>query len=89
MYLHIGNGETIPQKKIIGIFDLDTVSVSSITRGFLKQKEKSGKVSYHGEDLPRSFLLLEGENGEDIRLSRISTVGLHARINTPLGGAEE
>ena len=89
MYLHIGNGETIPKKKIIGMFDLDTASVSGITRRFLKQKEETGKVTYHGDDLPRSFLLLDGEEGGDVRLSRISTVGLRARMNTPLGGAEE
>ncbi len=89
MYLHIGNGETIPKKKIIGMFDLDTASVSGVTRDFLKQKEHTGQVDYQGEDLPRSFLLLEGKEGGEVKLSRISTVGLRARINAPYGASEE
>ena len=89
MYLHIGNGQIIQKKKIIGMFDLDSASISSITRQFLKQQENKGKLSYSGEDLPRTFLLLEEEDGVDVRLSRISTVGLRARMNTPIDGAEE
>lgn len=89
MYLHIGNGQIIQKKKIIGMFDLDSASISSITRQFLKQQENKGKLSYSGEDLPRTFLLLEEEDGVDVRLSRISTVGLRARMNTPMDGAEE
>lgn len=89
MYLHIGNGETILKKKIIGIFDLDSASISSVTRNFLKQQENEGRLSYSGEDLPRTFLLLKEGDGVDVRLSRISTVGLRARMNTPVDGAEE
>ena len=89
MYLHIGNGETIPKKKIIGMFDLDSASISAITRDFLKKQEAKGNLSYSGEDIPRTFLLIEEGDTVDVRLSRISTQGLRARINTPLGGAEE
>jgi hypothetical protein len=89
MYLHIGNGETILKKKIIGMFDLDTASISGVTRDFLKKQETKGNISYHGEDIPRTFVLLEEDDGVGVRLSRISTVGLRARMNTPLGGAEE
>ena len=32
MYLHIGNGKSVKQKNIIGIFDLDTATVSKITK---------------------------------------------------------
>ena len=89
MYLHIGNGEIVQKKKIIGMFDLDTASISAITRQFLKKQENKGRLSYSGEDLPRTFLLLDEEDGVEVRLSRISTVGLRARMNTPIEGAEE
>ncbi len=89
MYLHIGNGKTVNEKKIIGIFDLDTASISSVTRNFLKEKEKEKKVSYPDSDLPRSFLVLEEGGETTVTLSRISTVGLKTRLNTPFEGAEE
>ncbi len=89
MYLHIGNGQTVNRDKIIGIFDLDTASVSIVTREFLKRKEKEKRVSYPDSDLPRSFLVTaEGETTE-VKLSRISTAGLKTRMNTPYEGAEE
>ena len=41
MYIHIGNGESVKDKDIIGVFDLDTSTVSKITKGlFQKKKEK-------------------------------------------------
>ncbi len=89
MYLHIGNGMTVKDTKIIGIFDLDNTSVSNVTRDFLKRKEKEKKVSYPDSDLPRSFLVLEGGGESEVKLSRISTVGLKTRMNTPREEAEE
>ncbi len=89
MYLHIGNGQTVRREKIIGIFDLDTASVSAVTRDFLKRKEKEKRVSYPDSDLPRSFLVTEDGEKTEVKLSRISTVGLKTRMNTPYEGAEE
>ena len=81
MYLHIGNGESVRKKDVIGIFDLDTSTVSKITRDFINKSEKKGIVSYTDLDLPRSFVLT-GEKGKTrVRLSRISTVGLKQRLD--------
>ena len=80
MYLHIGNGESIKTEDIIGIFDLDTATVSKTTKKFISSKEKEGKVEYTDYDLPRAFILCENKKEEKIRLSRISTVGLKQRI---------
>lgn len=84
MYLHVGNGETLRKKNIIAIFDLDTATVSGITRRFIAGKEKQGLVEYGDADLPRSFLLVDGETAADpnqskIKLSRISPAVLCAR----------
>ncbi len=89
MHLHIGNGQTVNKKKVIGIFDLDTASVSGVTRDFLKRKEKEKKVSYPDSDLPRSFLVIEEGGSTEVKLSRISTVGLKTRMNTLPEGTEE
>lgn len=80
MYLHIGNKESIKVKSIIGIFDLDTSTVSSLTKKYISKKEKEGKVEYTDSDLPRSFVLFNDKGKEKLKLSRISTTGLIQRI---------
>ena len=80
MYLHIGNGESIKKKDVIGIFDLDTATISNITKKFISSKQKKGVVEYTDKDLPRSFILVCENNKEKIKLSRISTAGLNQRL---------
>ena len=82
MYLHIGNGESIKKKEVVGIFDLDTATVSRETKRFISKKEKEGKVEYTDFDLPRSFVVCSQKNrkNEKIKLSRISSSGLLQRI---------
>ena len=80
MYLHIGNGVSIKTDDIIGIFDLDTATVSQHTKKYISEKQKEGKVEYTDFDLPRSFIILSKKNEEKVKLSRISTLGLIQRI---------
>ena len=42
MFLHAGNNKNILLKEIIGIFDMDTATVSPDTREFLKSSDKAG-----------------------------------------------
>ena len=79
MYLHIGNGKSVKKKDIIGIFDLDTATVSSITKRFIKKMQKENSVDYEDSDIPRTLVLTEENKKIKIRLSRISTVGLRLR----------
>lgn len=80
MYLHIGNGKSIRKRNIIGIFDLDTATVSGITKRFINSNQRRGRVEYDDSDLPRSFLLSEDKDGTHrVCLSRISTQGLRQR----------
>lgn len=79
MYLHIGNRSSVKKKSVIGIFDLDTATVSGVTRKFISKHEKEGRVEYTDTDLPRSFILVGDGASCSVKLSRISTVGLKAR----------
>lgn len=63
MYLHIGNGHAVRKKNVIGIFDLDTSTVSPITRKYLSQMEKRGKAENVKEEIPKSFVLLGEKKG--------------------------
>lgn len=82
MYLHIGNGASVKRKNIIGIFDLDTATVSKITKDFINKRQKDGAVIYLDSDLPRAFILLDEGGKTRVRLSRISTSGLKARLES-------
>ena len=44
MYLHLGQNEIIPQRRILGIFDLDKCSYEKRTRDYLAAAEKEGVV---------------------------------------------
>ena len=80
MYLHIGNGKNVRKKDVVGIFDLDTATVSGITKKFINKMQKSGKLEYYDIDLPRAFVLADDGKNSFVRLSRISSVGLRQRI---------
>ena len=80
MYLHIGNGKSIKTHNIIGIFDLDTATVSKTTKKFMNKKEKEGVMEYEDYDLPRAFILFDDKKKYKIKLSRISSLGLKMRI---------
>ena len=79
MFLHTGNGRSLRKKDIIGIFDLDTATVSGITKKFINNAEKNGKLEYYDTDLPRAFVLFSDGGEYRVRLSRISSVGLKMR----------
>ena len=79
MYLHIGNGVSIKDEEIIGIFDLDTATISKHTKKFINKLKKEGVVEYNDYDLPRSFVLIGEKEEYKIKLSRISSTGLKQR----------
>lgn len=86
MYLHIGNGITVRKKSVIGIFDLDSATVSQVTKRYINKNEKAGNILYGDTDLPRTFLLHEENSNEKkvykIKLSRISSHGLKIRAES-------
>ena len=59
MYLHGGGTKNIRKKSIIGIFDMDSATVSGITKKYLSEKEKSGEVETITYDLPKSFIVTD------------------------------
>ena len=40
MYLHLGQNEIVPERRVIGIFDLDKCSYEKRTREYLSAAEK-------------------------------------------------
>ena len=79
MYLHVGNNKNIRERDIIGIFDMDTSTVSQITRKYLSKAEKSDITVSAGEELPKSFVLYKKGDGFEICFSQLSTGSLLGR----------
>lgn len=83
MYLYLGQGVMMPEEDIVGIFDLDNTTWSHRTRAFLDRAEEEGRVIFVGEDLPRSFIVCETEEGEEVVfLSQFNTATLTKRATT-------
>lgn len=81
MFLHIGNGKSVKKKDVIGIFDLDTATITKTGKDFINRMQREGKVEYDDDDLPRSFVLVDENKKYKVNLSRISSRGLLARVN--------
>ncbi len=88
MFLHIGNGKSVLKKNIIGIFDLDTSTISKVGKDFINKKEKLGLVEYDDFDLPRSFVLVNEGDIVKVKLSRISSAGLKLRADEEIYDGE-
>ena len=82
MFLHLGQDTIITTEEIVGIFDLDTSTVSKHTRKYLNMAQKNGRVVTVTDDLPKSFIVCTDENDRDkkiIYLSQISSQTLLKR----------
>lgn len=82
MYLHLGQETVVRTADIIGLFDLDTSTLSKKTRDFLENAEKKGQVINVTDDLPKTFALVAKKNdrqNQKIYISQISTVTLEKR----------
>ena len=55
MYIHLGQGTVVRSRDVLGIFDLDSTTVSKHTRKFLEKAEKNGDVITVSYELPKSF----------------------------------
>lgn len=80
MYLHLGSDVVITKKSIVGIFDLDTATISKHTKKYLALAEKEGRVVNVSYELPKSFVVCI-ENGQaKVYISQISSQTLSKRF---------
>ena len=78
MFLHLGSDVIIKTENIIAIMDLDTTSVSKITKEFLKISTKNNDViNVSDEDLPKSYVIT---NEKKVYISPISSQTLLKRF---------
>ena len=83
MYLHIGQNEILPEKRIIGIFDLDKCSYEKRSQDYLADAEKDGVVLDASGQLPRSFLVCDHPyHRQIVYLSPLSPAALQRRAES-------
>lgn len=79
MYLHLGKNTVIKTKDIVGIFDMDTSTISKNTRNYLAKAEKSGRVVNVSMELPKSFVVCKNDREVKVYISQISSQTLQKR----------
>ena len=81
MYLHLGDEVMAKNRQIIGVFDLDTSTVTRATRDFLAEAQKKGMVVNIGENLPKSFVLCEENGSYKVYISPLAASTLRRRAH--------
>ena len=90
MFLHLGGDVVIKTENIVGIFDLDSTSVSKWTRSFLSVSQKEGRIINVSYELPKSFIVTKENNSRfgsltdagNVYISQISAATLLKRLNS-------
>ena len=81
MYVHLGNETVVKEDEIIGIFDIETTTVSQKIRLFLEKAEKSKIVKNVSYELPKSFIVTNNKKENSVYISQISPLTLQKRSN--------
>lgn len=81
MYIHLGQDTVIKEKDIVGIFDLESTTISKNTRIFLAKAEKRKEVVNVSYELPKSFTLVSDSKTKEkkVYISQISSSTLYKR----------
>ncbi len=81
MFIHIGGESTVSDKYIVGIFDMEWMTVDSEeTIDFIRQAEEAGHVEVVSSEIPRSFVVTL----DRVYLTPISVATLRRRIERAL-----
>ena len=83
MYLHLGRDYVLNTRAILGIFNLETTTVSPRGREFLDYAQKNGAVVSLSDELPQSFVLADAPV-ETVYLSELSSAALRRRAEREL-----
>ena len=80
--MHLGKNETVRDREIIGIFDIDKATESGDTKNFLARMQKEYKAVNLCTDLPNAFVLTDNEYTDRIYITSLSAKVLKNRGRT-------
>lgn len=80
-FLHLGKDTSIEIDKIVGIYDMDTSTVSKHTRDFLSVCERENRiVNVSSYELPKSYILYDFDGEYSVYLSPLNAATLLGRM---------
>ena len=59
MYLYLGSDVVVPENEVMGIFDVEKVTVDRYMKDYLSYCQKNGKIYYVSLDMPKSIIVCE------------------------------
>ncbi len=79
--MHLGNSETVRDRDIIGIFDIEAATLAKSSRDFIRKMQNEMKTVSIAKDLPSAFVLTEEEFTDRIYITSLSAKVLSARTD--------
>lgn len=75
MYLHLGSDVSVHINEIVGIFDIEKVTVDKYMKDYLSYCQKVGKIYYVSLDMPKSIVVCE----DTVYITNVSCLTLRKR----------
>ena len=82
MYIHLGRDYVLNDRDVIGIFNLETTTISPRGREFLNYAQKTGAVVSLSEELPQCYVLADAPV-DTVYLSELSSTVMKKRTEAP------
>ena len=82
MYIHLGRDYVRNDRDVIGIFNLETTTISPRGREFLNYAQKNGAVVSLSEELPQCYVLADALV-DTVYLSELSSTAMKKRTEAP------
>lgn len=80
MYIHMGNDAAVRTENIIAVLDMDTSTISKITREFFSIAEEEGFIYPVSDDLPKSAVICEVDHKSKIYLCPVASSTIRKRV---------
>jgi hypothetical protein len=80
LYLYLGENTVIRACNLVGIFDIDSTSVSRVTRDYLTSAQRGGRIIEVNNELPKSYVVCSDGSNISVYLSQISPATLKKRM---------
>ena len=76
MYLHLGSDVSVNVNEMVGIFDIEKVTVQSYMNEYLSYCQKNSKIYYVSLDMPKSIVVCT----DTVYISNVSCLTLRKRF---------
>lgn len=79
MYIYIGSDYLIDEEEVVGMFDIETTTTSYITRDYLTEAQKKGRIINVSSEIPKTFIVCRRKGEISVYLSQYSAATINKR----------